>query len=110
MPEPQKPRGNAHKRPLPAIENVGAIYRDPENIVLVTKDFMLNQLRRDAPRIAGSFDREAGGELDKISELIGQTYGILAPRIVGTDLIGKDLTSTAARLLHHAGTTLSVLC
>jgi hypothetical protein len=81
---PRKPRGNAYKRPLPPIENVAGIYRGQEKIVVVTKDFMLNQLRRDAPRIATSFDREAGGELDKISELVGQTYGILAPRIVGT--------------------------
>jgi hypothetical protein len=98
-------RGNAHKRALPAIENIAAGYRDREKIVLVTKDFVLNQLRRDAPRIADSFDKHAGGELDKISELVGRAYGILAPRIVGTDLTEKDLTSTAARLLHHAGTT-----
>jgi hypothetical protein len=66
---------------------------------------MLNQLRRDAPRIAGSFDECVGGELDKISELVGKTYGILAPKIIGTNLTEKDLTSTSARLLHHAATT-----
>jgi hypothetical protein len=43
--------------------------------------------------------------LDRISELIGKTYGILAPRIVGTNLTERDLTSTSARLLHHAETT-----
>jgi hypothetical protein len=93
------------QRPLPAIENVAAAYRDREKIILVTKDFMLNQLRQGAPRIAGSFDECVGGELDKISELVGRTYGILAPKIIGTNLIEKDLTSTSARLLHHAGTT-----
>jgi hypothetical protein len=66
---------------------------------------MLNQLHRDVPRIALSFDRCAGAELDNISELIGQTYGVLAPRIIGTTLTERDLTSTSARLLHHAGTT-----
>jgi hypothetical protein len=35
----------------------------------------------------------------------GKTYGILAPKIIGTSLTEKDLTSTSARLLHHAGTT-----
>lgn len=104
--EPRKPRGNAHKRPLPRTENVAAFYRDSEKIVVVTKDLVLNQLRRDVARIASTFDQQAGRELEKISELVGQTYGILAPRIVGTELIEKDLTSTAARLLHHAGTTL----
>jgi hypothetical protein len=103
--EPRKLRGNAHKRPLPAPGNVAAAYRDREKVILVTKDFMLNQLRRDAPRIAFSFDECAGGELDKISEVIGQTYGILAPKIIGTNLTERDLTSTSARLLHHAGTT-----
>jgi hypothetical protein len=93
------------QRPLPAIENVAAAYRDQEKVILVTKDFMLNQLRRDAPRIAGSFDECVGGELDKISELVGKTYGILAPKIIGTSLTERDLTSTSARLLHHAGTT-----
>jgi hypothetical protein len=101
-----RPRSNAHKQPLPPIENVAAAYRDQEKIVLITKDFMLNQLRRDAPSIGESFDECVGGELDKISELVGKTYGILAPKIVGTNLIEKDLTSTSARLLHHAGTTL----
>jgi hypothetical protein len=103
--EPSRPLGNAHKRPLPAIENVAAAYRDREKIILVTKDFMLNQLRRDAPRIAESFDEWVGDELHKISELVGETYGILAPRIIGTNLNEKDLTSTSARLLHHAGNT-----
>jgi hypothetical protein len=49
--EPSQPRGNAHKRPLPAIENVAAVYRDQQKIILV---------RRDAPRIAGSFDEYLG--------------------------------------------------
>jgi hypothetical protein len=93
------------RRPLPTIENVAAVYRDQEKIILVTKDFMLNQLRKDSPRIAGSFDECVGSELDKISELVGKTYGILAPKIVGTNLTEQDLTSTSARLLHHAGTT-----
>lgn len=39
------------------------------------------------------------------SELVAKTYGILAPKIVGASLTEKDLTSTSARLLHHAGTT-----
>jgi hypothetical protein len=67
-------------------------------MIVVTKDFMLNQLKRDAPRIACSFDGCLGGELDKVSELVGRTYGILAPRIIGTNLTEKDLTSTSARL------------
>jgi len=76
--EPSRPRGNAHKWPLPAVENVAAVCHDQQKIIVITKDFMLNQLRREAPRIAGSFDKGARGELDKVSELIGKTYGILA--------------------------------
>lgn len=65
----------------------------------------MNQLKRDAPRIGGSFDECVGDQLDKVSELIGRTYGILAPRMIGTDLTRKELTTTAGNLLNHAGTT-----
>jgi len=51
------------------------------------------------------FDECVGTELDEVSKLIGETYGILAPKIIGTNLIERDLTSTSARLLHHDGTT-----
>jgi hypothetical protein len=98
-------QGKAQKRPLPSIGNIAAIHKDSEKIIVVTKDFMLNQLKRDAPRIACSFDGCVGGELDTVSEFVGRTYGILAPKIIGTNLTEKDLTSTSARLLHHAGTT-----
>jgi hypothetical protein len=100
-----KERAVTPRRPMPAPGNVASAYRDQEKVILVTKDFMLNQLRRDASRIAGSFDEHVGSELEKISELVANIYGILAPKIIGTNLTEKDLTSTSARLLHHAGTT-----
>lgn len=41
--------------------------------VFFTRDMMLNQLRRDCPKIAESFDRLWGSELEKISGLMSRT-------------------------------------
>jgi hypothetical protein len=41
--------------------------------VFFTRDMLVNQIRRDAPRIAASFDRLWGGELERMSDLFSKT-------------------------------------
>ncbi|WP_374991567.1 SEC-C metal-binding domain-containing protein [Bradyrhizobium sp. LHD-71] len=44
---------------VPAKNNIAGILLDAENNrrIVVTKDFLLNQLHRDGPKVARSFDR-----------------------------------------------------
>jgi hypothetical protein len=95
------------KRPLPTPQNIANIYVDYEikRVVVITKDILLNQLRREMPLIAASFDEITIDELQQVSELIAATYGILSPRLIGRDLTDQNLAPTCARLLYSAATT-----
>ncbi len=48
-----------------------------QRLCLVTKDVLTNQLRRDAPRIAASFDALCGDDLAFLSEFFSRTVGAL---------------------------------
>jgi hypothetical protein len=102
-----KQRPPRRKRPLPAPENIATVYVDHviKRVVVITKDILLNQLRRDVPLICASFDAVANDELKQVSDLVSATYGMLSPRLIGRDLTDKDLAPTCARLLHSATTT-----
>jgi hypothetical protein len=95
------------QRPLPAPQAVAAAYIDRgiEKVVFITKDMLVNQLKRDSNRIATSFDTLADAEIGEISEVFAQAYGILAPRIIGRDLGDESLGPTCARLINTAMTT-----
>jgi hypothetical protein len=73
--------------------------------VIITKDILTNQLRRDAPKIAVTFDEALKGDLDRVSEMVACTVAILSPRIVGRDLNDDTRGATCARLLNTALTT-----
>lgn len=95
------------KRPLPNPDNVAGVSIDDDNktVIVVTKDMLLNQLRRDCPRIAKSFDRVAGDDLVKISALFGDAMSIVAPhyfRFVGNE---TDCLAICSRLLNHSMVT-----
>src|SRR5215831_10547629 len=84
------------KRPLPPPQAVAAAYIDRgiEKVVFITKDMLVNQLKRDSNRIATSFDALAEGQIGEISEVFAQAYGLLAPRIIGRDLDNNSLGPT----------------
>jgi hypothetical protein len=63
---------------------------------------LINELKRDIPIIASSFDDLATTDLTQVSGLIADAYSILSPRLIGRDVTDKDLAPTCARLLHSA--------
>lgn len=91
----------------PDPKNVAGFYIDDENkkVFVVTKDVLLNQLQRDCPRIASSFDRLAGEGLASVSALLGEAMSIVAPQYYL--LIGDETSCLAvcSRLLNHSMAT-----
>jgi hypothetical protein len=95
------------KQSYPPFEKVGGAYIDHEikRFVIITKDVLLNQLQRDCPKIAISFDEFLKDDLEKVSELVASTFTILMPHILGRDLSDEARSATCARLLNTAMTT-----
>lgn len=48
-----------------------------KQIIYTTKDILWNQLKRDTPKIAESFDRLFAGDVDQMGELFGQVVGLV---------------------------------
>jgi hypothetical protein len=96
-----------HKRPLPPVEEVSGFYihNKSKTLFVITKDIVLNQLRRETPKIAESFDKLSENELKQVSELIADTYSLLFPKIIGTNPNDQSRNATCARLLNTAATT-----
>ncbi len=91
----------------PPFENVAGAYLDPRimTFVIVTKDLLINQLKRDCPKIAVSFDEVIGDNLTQVSEVLAKTFTLVSPHIIGCDLTAKARDATCARLLSTALTT-----
>ena len=49
-----------------------------KKIVFISENIVINQLKRDSPKIAASFDRAIGDDLNRLSDLVGEVYDILA--------------------------------
>ena len=95
------------KPAYPPFEKVGGAYIDHEikKFVIITKDILLNQLQRDCPKIAVSFDELLRDDLEEVSKLMAAVFTIILPRIIGRDLSDKERSATCARLLNTATTT-----
>jgi hypothetical protein len=90
-------------RTLPAKENVAALLLDRENkrAVVVTKDILVNQILRDGPIIAKSFDRLTEKDIGAISSVLADAISIIFPHVV---VDTEDYKPTCARLLASATT------
>jgi SEC-C motif len=86
---------------------ISGLYVDHKlnRLIFVTKDVLINQLKRDCPKIALSFDAVIGEDLEKVSAMLASTITVLSPRIVGRDLGDKARGATCARILNTAMTT-----
>lgn len=91
-------------QPFPARDNIAAIAVDHERKrgIFVTKDILLNQIHRDAPAIARSFDKLADRDLREISAVIADAVSLLFRYVAvgATDYLG-----TCAGLLSSALST-----
>ena len=71
-----------------------------EQFIVVTKNFLKNQLHRDGPRIARSFDQLAKADIMETGTLLGQVSGLLYPHL--GRISDNDLKAVSARLVANA--------
>jgi len=85
-------------KPCPPIDNINSIRFDPDikRTVIVTQDILVNQISRDGPIIAKSFDRLTKRDVRAISAVIADSMSLIF-RHMTTDSEGYK--PTCARLL-----------
>ena len=89
---------------LPPPENTAAVFFDSERqqIVFGTKDMLLNQLRRDSPKIAESFDKLCEPNLASLSEELGRTSTLCFLAFRRAQASGDEPRRVVALLLINA--------
>lgn len=94
---------NCHGK-LPAKQNIAAITVDRERkrTIFVTKDFLINQIHRDAPTIARSFDKFTDSAMREISAVIAEAVSLLFRHVTNE---ATDYKGTCAGLLSSALST-----
>ncbi len=87
---------------FPQRENIASARVDHESnrIIFTTKNMLTNQLRRDGPKIARSFDNFAKADIEACSALFGTANGMIMRHLPSLDNDGYKATS--ARLLLSA--------
>jgi hypothetical protein len=88
-------------RPTPTVENIASIRLDQtsKRAVVITKDILVNQISRDGPIIAKSFDRLAKTHIPAISAVIADSMTLIFQHMAtNTD----DYKPTCSRLLSSA--------
>ncbi|WP_454623483.1 hypothetical protein [Brucella anthropi] len=92
-------RRDRDRRNFPKPDNIMGIHINEERqqMVFVTKDILINQIQRENPKIARSFDKFAGVELQECSIIFARVNTILMRHL--PDLEDKGSKATIARLL-----------
>jgi SEC-C motif-containing protein len=93
-----------HGKNFPPFENISSISvaRTTRRTIIVTKDALVNQLFRDGPKIAHSFDKLASEDIREISAVFSDALSLMFPHV---DLEGTDYNATCASLLSSALST-----
>ena len=76
---------------------------DKQQIVVTTKNMIINQLNRDGPKIRRSFDIAARTDIAECSELFGEAVGLVIRHLPRLDDVGCK--ATTSRLLTSASNT-----
>ena len=76
---------NRHKRRLRRLAkkgNISGYLVDEKNktVMILTKDILTNQIYREGPNIAGSFDELGRGDINDCSEVFSRTLTMLVRR------------------------------
>ena len=89
---------------LPDPDRVFSIDIDSQNnqIILVSKDMLINQINRDGPKIAKSFDKIISKEIGEISELFSISSSLLRRHLKPNN---SEFKPTCAGLLSSCQTT-----
>ena len=77
-----------------------------KRVYLVTSDVLLNQLKRDAVRIAESFDKITESIMQEVSCLFSDAFGIFVPQLIKYLDTGDRRHATCAKLLFTAAETI----
>ena len=87
---------------VPPLHKVAGIYLDKERnrLIVTTKNMLVNQLRRDGPKICRSFDTLTGDHIAACSEVFGAVSSMLIRHLPQLDDDGYK--ATCARLLSTA--------
>ena len=90
------------RQKIPKRANIAGVIVDDENkrVLFTTNDILVNQLQRDGPRVARSFDRLAKEHIVQCSAIFGQIQGLLLRQM--TRMEETSFKATAARLLFNA--------
>ena len=73
-----------------------------KTIVVGKKNILLNQLKREGPRIEKSFDTLCAADLDELSELTAQVGMLLLSGLKTSQVSGDELRNMAGQLLMNA--------
>ncbi|AAQ58518.1 DUF5677 domain-containing protein [Chromobacterium violaceum] len=86
------------------IVRIGSALLDPETqkIVVFTENMLLNQLRRDGPKIEASFDRLCEDDLIQLSALFSKTNGLIYSGLTIASREEDELRIACAQLLMNA--------
>jgi hypothetical protein len=95
-------RQRRDRRDIPAREDVAAISidRDNERFILLKKDMLENQLYRDGPRIARSFDKIARPYIKDASNIFAKSQAVILKHL--PKLENDGYKATVSRLLAGA--------
>jgi hypothetical protein len=85
-------------------DNISSVVVDPRHrsTVLVGGEFLINQFKRDGPKIEASFDRLCMPDLEALSELASQAAGILFAGLSKATSNGDALRTQCAELTVNA--------
>jgi len=102
MTRKSKARLNRDRKGIPKKEKIAHIEIDQDRKMqfILTNDMLVNQIQREGPRVARSFDRLAKHEIAECSKLFSSVQGTLLRHLPRID--DNGFKATSARLLSSA--------
>ena len=105
-----RPRPRAATPPGPSIVRVSALLFDPKDrqLVVFTDDMLINQLRREGPKIEASFDRLCETDLTQLSAFLSKSSSLLFSGLKSASRKDDELRVCCAQLLLNACNSFAV--
>lgn len=93
---------------LPPFDRIAGWFFDEEQrkLYIITKDTVINQLRRDGPKVAESFDQLFDGTSQDLSAEFSRVAGNVVPALVAAVRSGDALRKTCGELVGNANQTI----
>lgn len=73
-----------------------------KKLIVVTKDVLTNQLKRDTPQIAASFDALCGADIEELSEVLAQALSVVVAGMMLSKDSGAKRKNSCGQLLINA--------